>query len=131
MTWIIKKANRIPTHCGVAYESVCSLARGHVIRVWDNGVHFGNPPLAVLRIFFLKCPIKKYIFQTIVSSCTKKYFLIGNRLKRRKMYMPKLKFSDTCKLLLVSSRQISPNHKMIQLYKCCSLNLFIHLPSQK
>ncbi len=21
-------------HCGVAYESVCSLARGHVIRVW-------------------------------------------------------------------------------------------------
>ncbi len=34
MTWIIKKVNRIPTHCGVAYESVCLLARGHVIGVW-------------------------------------------------------------------------------------------------
>ncbi len=33
MTWIIKKVNRIPTHCGVAYESVRSLARGPVIRV--------------------------------------------------------------------------------------------------
>ncbi len=31
---IIKKVNRIPTHCGVAYESVHSLAIGHVIRVW-------------------------------------------------------------------------------------------------
>ncbi len=30
---MIKKVNSIPTHCGVAYESVCSLARGHVIRV--------------------------------------------------------------------------------------------------
>ncbi len=36
VTWIIKKVNRIPTHCGVANESVCSLARGHVIRVWYN-----------------------------------------------------------------------------------------------
>ncbi len=34
MTWIIKNVNRIPTHCGVAYESICSLARGHVIGVW-------------------------------------------------------------------------------------------------
>ncbi len=34
MTWIIKKVSRIPTHCGVACESICSLARGHVIRVW-------------------------------------------------------------------------------------------------
>ncbi len=34
VTWIIKKANRIPTHYGVAYESVCSLARGHVIKLW-------------------------------------------------------------------------------------------------
>ncbi len=33
VTWIIKKVNRIPTHCGVAYESVRLLARGHVIRV--------------------------------------------------------------------------------------------------
>ncbi len=33
MTWIIKNVNRIPTHCGVAHESVHSLARGHVIRV--------------------------------------------------------------------------------------------------
>ncbi len=33
MTWIIKKVNKIPMHCGVAYKSVCSLARGHVIRV--------------------------------------------------------------------------------------------------
>ncbi len=31
MTWIINKVNRIPTHCGVAYESVRSLARGHLI----------------------------------------------------------------------------------------------------
>ncbi len=28
MTWIIKKVNRIPMHCGVAYESVCSIAIG-------------------------------------------------------------------------------------------------------
>ncbi len=34
VTWIIKKVNRIPMHCGVAYESVCSFARGHVVRVW-------------------------------------------------------------------------------------------------
>ncbi len=34
--WIIKKVNRIPTHCGVAYESVHSLSRGHVIRVCGN-----------------------------------------------------------------------------------------------
>ncbi len=34
MTWTIKKVNRIPTHCGVAYESVHSLSRGHVIIVW-------------------------------------------------------------------------------------------------
>ncbi len=36
VTWIIKKVNRIPTHCGVAYESVHSLARGHMIRVPQN-----------------------------------------------------------------------------------------------
>ncbi len=35
VTWIIKEVNRIPTHCGVAYVSVCLLARGHVIRVWQ------------------------------------------------------------------------------------------------
>ncbi len=34
VTWIIKKVNRIPTRCGVAYQSVHSLARGHVIRVY-------------------------------------------------------------------------------------------------
>ncbi len=34
VTWIIKKVNRIPSHCDVIYESVHSLARGHVIRVW-------------------------------------------------------------------------------------------------
>ncbi len=33
VTWIKEKVNRIPTHCGVTYESVHSLARGHVIRV--------------------------------------------------------------------------------------------------
>ncbi len=33
VTCIIKKVNKITPHCGVAYESVCSLARGHVIRV--------------------------------------------------------------------------------------------------
>ncbi len=33
VTWNIKKVNRIPTHCGVAYESVHSLARSHVIEV--------------------------------------------------------------------------------------------------
>ncbi len=33
VTWIIKKVNTIPMHCGVAYESLLSLARGHVIRV--------------------------------------------------------------------------------------------------
>ncbi len=36
MTWIIKKVNRIPTHCGVAYESVHSHSRGHVIRVCQD-----------------------------------------------------------------------------------------------
>ncbi len=47
MTGIIKKVNRIPTHCGVANESVRSLARGHVIRVCICSDH--NPimwPLA-------------------------------------------------------------------------------------
>ncbi len=34
VTWIIQKVNRIPTHCDVTYESVHSLAIGHVIRVW-------------------------------------------------------------------------------------------------
>ncbi len=34
MTWIIKKVNRIPKHCDVTYESVCSIARGHMIKVW-------------------------------------------------------------------------------------------------
>ncbi len=32
MTWIIWKVNRIPMHYGVAYKSVYSLARDHVIR---------------------------------------------------------------------------------------------------
>ncbi len=36
VTWIIKKVNKIPTHCGVAYDSVRSLARDHVIRVWAS-----------------------------------------------------------------------------------------------
>ncbi len=36
VTWIIKNVNRIPTHCGVAYESVGLLARGHVIRIWET-----------------------------------------------------------------------------------------------
>ncbi len=35
VTWIIQKVNRILTHCGVAYESVRSLSRGHVIRVYN------------------------------------------------------------------------------------------------
>ncbi len=34
VTWIIKKVNRISTHCDVAYENVRSLGRGCVIRVW-------------------------------------------------------------------------------------------------
>ncbi len=34
VTWIIQKVNRIPTHCGVAYDSVRSLARGHMITMW-------------------------------------------------------------------------------------------------
>ncbi len=38
--WIIKKVNRIPTHCVVAYESVCPLARGHVIRVCHSTLPF-------------------------------------------------------------------------------------------
>ncbi len=33
MTCIIQKVNTIPMHCVVAYESVHSFARGHVIRV--------------------------------------------------------------------------------------------------
>ncbi len=33
VTLIMRKVNRIPMHCGVAYESVCSLASGHLIRV--------------------------------------------------------------------------------------------------
>ncbi len=33
VTWVILKVNRIPSHCNVAYESVCSFARGYVIRV--------------------------------------------------------------------------------------------------
>ncbi len=34
VTWIIWKVNRIPMHCGVVYESVHLLARGHVIRMY-------------------------------------------------------------------------------------------------
>ncbi len=41
MIWFIKKVNRIPTHCDVAYESivvwhmrVSLLAIGRMIRVW-------------------------------------------------------------------------------------------------
>ncbi len=44
LTWFIKKVSRIPTHCGVAYESVCSLLRGHVISVWYKGVSMGGCP---------------------------------------------------------------------------------------
>ncbi len=40
LTWIIWKVNRMPTHCGVAYERVCSLAGGHVIRVCHR--HMGT-----------------------------------------------------------------------------------------
>ncbi len=36
--WFIKKVNRIPTHCRVAYKSIFSLARGHMIRVWLGAV---------------------------------------------------------------------------------------------
>ncbi len=28
-------------HCGVAYESIQSIARGHVIRVWNHPGHIG------------------------------------------------------------------------------------------
>ncbi len=35
MTWIILKVKSIPTHCGVAYESVHTPATGHVMRVWS------------------------------------------------------------------------------------------------
>ncbi len=31
---IMWKVNIIPTYCGVAYDNVHSLARGHVIQVW-------------------------------------------------------------------------------------------------
>ncbi len=34
--YIKKEVNSIPTDCGVTYESVCSLARGHMIRVWGS-----------------------------------------------------------------------------------------------
>ncbi len=34
VTWIIWKVNRIHMHCGVVYESVHLLARGHVIRMY-------------------------------------------------------------------------------------------------
>ncbi len=30
VTWIIKKVHKIPTHCGVPYESVSSLAKSHM-----------------------------------------------------------------------------------------------------
>ncbi len=42
MTWIIKKVNRIPMHCGVTYESVCSLARGHMIRCVPSYVGYST-----------------------------------------------------------------------------------------
>ncbi len=43
VTWIIKKFNRIPTHYGLSYKSVHSLARGHVIRVWTASYLAGSP----------------------------------------------------------------------------------------
>ncbi len=53
MTWIITKVNRIPTHCGVAYERVCSLARGHVIRVCSrNAQEFSLPQALPSKLLF-------------------------------------------------------------------------------
>ncbi len=48
MTWIIKKINKIPTHCDVVYENVCSLARGHVIRMCAFMVKNGRAKCKVL-----------------------------------------------------------------------------------
>ncbi len=50
------KVNRIPTHYGVAYESVCSLARGHVIRVGELHQYFISEYgiyCAVISVFYL------------------------------------------------------------------------------
>ncbi len=54
MTWIIKKVNRIPTHCGVAYESVRSLARDHMIRVCYYCFEDINVSCTILKILLRK-----------------------------------------------------------------------------
>ncbi len=48
---MIKKVNGIPTHCGVAYESFRSEARGHVIRV--EITHVSNAALLFVDITFM------------------------------------------------------------------------------
>ncbi len=61
VTWIIKKVNRIPTHCGVAYESVRSLARGHMIKVWMASYQCLKIPFQTERIY----KNMYFLFQTI------------------------------------------------------------------
>ncbi len=55
MTWVIKNVNRFPMHCGVAYESVCVLARDHVIRVCNKyytGIeHLRSHPVSYYKYF--------------------------------------------------------------------------------
>ncbi len=58
VTEIIWKVNRIPTHYGVAYESVHSLARGHVISV--PGIIRWIPPFP--------CSLTPFLFSDLVKT---------------------------------------------------------------
>ncbi len=55
MAWSIKKVNRIPTHCGVVYESVRSLARGHIVRVCIMAVYLEYPCGGLRILGIIQC----------------------------------------------------------------------------
>ncbi len=74
MTWIIQNVNRILTHCGVAYESVHSLVRGHVIRAC--------PIYDIINIYQctlpLFCGICLVFYYVIVTLCMIVFWQYGD-----------------------------------------------------
>ncbi len=66
------KVNRIPAHCGVVYESVHPLARGHVIRVcnhthfrFNRAIPISKPPLQGEVILGIHCTCCNSILLTL------------------------------------------------------------------
>ncbi len=92
MTWIIKKVTRIATHCGVAYESVHLLARGHVIRACAEDLlsgmcflHRMNAAQLISRLLTTQCvaytiaPVKVigYIYKHGYAFCSFNSYLVN------------------------------------------------------